>query len=248
LAAAAAGLALMAACGGGAELLLAVVVTPLNGTWRLDGNAGKEALGFTTSVDVHLFSNQYALSGTLLNPSDRCGVPAAFAAVELAGTFDNGRIMLRAKDAPGQPVCIEAQIVSLIRFDALATGVRPARFYENSRVDVQMGLGIWVSDGGGTRLKFSDVSSVDNNSRGEPIRACDRSPGITPVVLDGLMDGFQKATQTRPAIAALTQSGQTSPRYTAVDYVDGATLTLRASSGTTVTLRRQRESVPTVCP
>ena len=48
--------------------------------------------------------------------------------------------------------------------------------------------------------------------------------------------------------AALTASGQATPRFTQVEYVDGATLTLRNAGGQTVTLRRQKETTATFCP
>jgi hypothetical protein len=247
----AAGAVVLAACGGGlGELLLAALVTPLNGAWRLDGDVTKEGLRFLTpGIEVQFFSSRYDVTATMQNPSSRCNAPDdGSGELALVGTFDDGRIVLRARDAPNRPVCIEGTITTLIRLDAVATGTRPARFYENSRVDVQMGLGLWVSEGGATRIKFSDVSSVDNDTQGTPIRACDVSPQSAPAVLNGLLDGYQKATQKRPFIAALAAAGQATPRYTNVEYVDGATIALRTAGGAAVTLRRTPEATPTQCP
>lgn len=240
--------ALLTACGGG-ELLLLTIVTPLNGAWRLNGDVGQEGLQFQTPLpDEHLFSSRYAVTAAMLDPSDLCGAPVNNnGQLALVGSFDNGEVVLRARDAPGQPVCIQGRITSLIRFDAVATGARPARFYRNSRVDVQLDLGLWVSENGATRLKFSPYASVDNDTQDDPLQVCDVSSGA-PVVLDGLIDGFQTATGTKPTIAALTPAGQAAARFTDVVFADGATITLRTAAGAAVTLKRQRESTPTTCP
>lgn len=240
--------ALLAACGGG-ELLLLTIVTPLNGAWRLNGDVSQEGLQFQTPLpDEHLFSSRYAVTAAMLDPSDLCGAPDdGSGQLALVGNFDNGDVVLRARDAPGQPVCIQGRISSLIRFDAVATGARPARFYRNSRVDVQLDLGLWVSENGATRLKFSPYASVDNDTQDDPLQACDVSAGA-PVVLDGLIDGFQTATGTKPTIAALVPVGQTAARFTDVVFADGATITLRNTAGAAVTLKRLRETTPTTCP
>lgn len=242
--------AVLAACGGGiGELILVTIVTPLNGAWRLDGDTTREGLQFVTpGPEVHLFTSKFDVTANLLNPSDLCGAPDdGSGQLALVGSFDNGKVVLRTRDAP-QSLCIEGSITSLIRFEAVATGARPLRAYENSRVDVQMDLGLWVSDGGGTRLKFSVFNSIDNETQDSPIQACDVSPGVTPVVLDGLFDGFLKAQGKRPFIDALTEPGQAVPRFTEIEYVDGATITLRQAGGQAITLRRQREASPSECP
>lgn len=237
----------LVACGGG-ELLLAAVISPLNGTWLLAGNPVGESLNFRTSLDVHLYNNRYDIAGSLVDPADSCGAPAN-GTVNLEGSFDNGEVVMRAVDAPGKPVCLSGRFSSLIRFEANALGTRGARFYQNTRVDVQMAEGLWVSEGGSLRLKFSDVISVNNEQRGVPIQACDVSPGVSPaVVMTGSMDGFLKATQTRPRIATLTVAGQSTARLRDVEFVDGGTIQLRNAAGATVKLTRQRESVPTFCP
>lgn len=50
--------AALVACGG-AELLLTAVITPLNGTWRLNGNAVGERINFRRPITVHLY-NRFA--------------------------------------------------------------------------------------------------------------------------------------------------------------------------------------------
>lgn len=240
---------LLAGCGGG-ELLLLTVVTPLNGAWREGGNVANEGIQFTSpGAEVHLFSSKYAVQANILNPASFCDVQDdGSGQLAMAGTYDNGRVLLHAANSPTQATCIDGTITSLIRMQVAAGGGRPARSYVNNRVDVQMNLGLWVSDGGATQLKFSSFDSVTNDTAGNPIQACDVSPGGAPVVLDGLVDGYQVATGTRPKIAALTANGQATPRFTQLEYVDGATLTLRNAGGQTVTLHRQKETTATFCP
>lgn len=237
----------LAACGGG-ELFLLAVVTPLNGAWRLDGDSTQEGLQITSpGVDVQLFSSAYDVRATMLNPADLCGGQDNGSGLPLVGRYDNGRIVLRAEGVNNAPVCVDATVASLIRMNAAASGLRPARFYQNSRVDVNLNLGLWTNEAGTVRLKFSSFFSVDNDTQDSPITACDVSPGQTAVTLDGVLDGFQTATATRPRIEALTEAGQAVARYTAVEFVDGATITLRNAAGQVVTLKRQREATPTTC-
>ena len=241
--------ALLAGCGGG-ELLLLTIVTPLNGAWREGGNVANEGIQFTSpGPEVHLFSSKFAVQASMLNPASFCDVQDdGSGQLAMAGSYDNGRVLLHAAGSPTQAVCIDGTITSLIRMQVAAGGGRPARSYVNDRVDVQMDLGLWVSDGGATRLKFSVFNSVDNDSLGSQIQACDVSPGGAAVVLDGLLDGYQVATSTRPMIATLTVNGQATPRFTQLEYVDGATITLRSAGGQTVTLHRQKETTQTFCP
>lgn len=245
-----AGTMVLAACGGGVgELILTAFVTPLAGAWRVAGNEANETLQFTTpGPQVHLFSSKFDVEANLLNPVNFCDVQDdGSGQLALAGTFDNGKVRLHAKTSPNKAACIEGSITSLIKLEAIAGYGRPTRSYVNRRVDVQMDLGLWVSDDNGTRLKFSTFDSIDNDEQDRPINACDVSPGATSIVLDGQFDGYQVATDTRPLLAALTAAGQNMPRYTQVEYVDGATLALRNSAGQTVTLRRQKESTITTC-
>ena len=239
---------LLAACGGG-ELLLLTIVTPLNGAWRLNDDVAQEGITIQSpDGEAQLFSSQYDVTANLLNPVDFCGAQDdGSGQLAMVGRYDNGRLTLRAADIANRPTCIDGTITSLIRFDAVATGARPARFYINRRVEVRLDLGLWVSEGGRTQLKFSSFLSVDNDTQDSPIRACDVSPGQTAATLDGVLDGFQSATATRPRIDALTEAGQAAPRYTAVEFVDGATLTLRTAAGQSITLKRQRETTPSTC-
>lgn len=258
----AAAIALLAACGGGlGELILLTIVTPLNGTWRLDGDVGKEGLQFISPfAQDHLFDSTYDVTAVMLNPADRCGAPDDGNDLQLVGSFDNGKVVLRAKDAPNQPVCVEGSFASLIRFDAAAVGARPAGFYENNRVDVQLGLGLWVDEGATVTLKFGglqrdggggDPGSIDNDEKAVSLRACDSSPGVTKPVLEGKMDGYVKAVGAspaeRPTIPTLSVVGEATVRYTDVEFVDGATLTLKDAGGQTITLKRRKETTPTVC-
>lgn len=259
---AAAALALLAACGGGiGELVLAAIITPLNGTWRLDGDVGKEGLQFTApAAPDHLFNATYDVTAVMLNPAQRCGAPDDGNDLRLLGRFDNGKVVLRARDAPGQPVCVEGTFTSLIDFDATAVGARPAGRYQNSRVDVQLDLGLWADEGATVRLKFGGLQrvggggnpgSIDNDEKAVPLRLCDRSPGVTKPVLEGALDGYVKAVGAtparRPVIPVVSVVGEATVRYTDLEFVDGATITLKNAGGQTVTLKRLAEAAATVC-
>lgn len=249
--------AVLAACGGGAELLLLAVVTPLNGAWRLDGDSTKEGLQIVSpGVDVQLFASEYDVRANMLNPADFCGArDDGSGQLALTGRYENGRIVLRAQGVANAPICFDGTVASLIRMDAAATGSRPARYYQNRRVDVNLDLGLWVNEGGSVRLKFSpfqrvgggDPGSIDNNEKDAPLRVCDLSPGVTVPVLAGTMNGFVESSGTKPRIAALTVVGGSEVRFTDVEFSDGATITLRNAAGRTVTVKRQRESTPTTC-
>lgn len=247
---------MLAACGGG-ELFLLAVVTPLNGAWRLDGDSTKEGLQITSpAIDVQLFSSAYDVRATMLNPADLCGGQDNGSGLALAGRYDNGRIVLRAEGVNNAPVCVDATVASLIRMNAAASASQPARFYQNSRVDVNLNVGLWANEAGTVRLKFSefqrlgggDPGSIDNDEQGVPVTACDYSPGVTVPVLAGEMDGFIRSSGKKPTIAVLTVVGGTEQRFRDVEFTDGATITLRNANNQTITLKRQRETTPLACP
>ncbi len=254
LAAGAAGM--LAACGGG-ELLLVTIVTPLNGAWRLDGDSTKEGLQITSpNINTQLFSSAYKVEATMLGAADACGGTLNGGDLALEGDYDNGRLVLRAKGVSNAPVCVDATVASLIRLNAVASGSRPARFYQNSRVDVNLNVGLWVNEAGTVRLKFSefqrlgggDPGSIDNGELAVPVTACDYSPGVTAPVLAGEMDGFIRSSGKKPTIAVLTVVGGTEERFKDVEFTDGATITLRNAANQAITLKRQRETTPLACP
>ena len=246
----------LAACGGG-ELFLLAVVTPLNGAWRLDGDTNQEGLQITSpQADVQLFSNAYDVRALMLNPADLCGGQDNGSGLPLAGRYENGRLVLRAEGVNNAPVCFDATVASLIRMNAAASGARPARFYQNNRVDVNLDLGLWANEAGTVRLKFSglqrvaggDPGSIDNDEVDVPVTACDYSPGVTVPVLAGEMDGFIPSTGAKPTIPSLTVVNGTEERFTDIEFTDGATITLRNAAGQAITLKRQRETTPLACP
>jgi hypothetical protein len=245
------GAALIAsACGGGiGEVILAVVVTPLSGNWS--DRVNNEDLQFIgLDPNQQLFSSKYPVQALVNSPVNFCDVADdGTDQLQLEGTYDNGKVVLYAKNSATKSTCIEGTITTLIKLDAPATGARPARSYVNSRVDVQLQLGLWASEDGSVRLKFSNFnsSSIDNNNIDVPIRACDVSPGATSADLDGLLSGYNTTTNAKPLIGALTPVGQTVARYSQIEFADGATLSLAKTAGQTVTLHRQREAAPTTC-
>ena len=240
---------LLAACGG-ADLLLIAVVTPLNGLWLDSGTLPNESVQFVSpDVSVQLFEPKYEVQANLLNPVNTCDVPDDGSGVlAMAGSFDNGKLVLHAKDSPTKATCIAGEIRNLIDFAAVAGSGRPARSYRNSRVDVQMDLGVWASEGNTVRLKFAPFTSIDNDDPAEDIQACDVSPGATAAFLEGSMKGYDTRFDLRPVIDALKAAAEAQPRFTQIEFVDGGTLSLRNVAGQTVTLKRQKEAAPTTCP
>jgi hypothetical protein len=120
----------------------------------------------------------------------------------------------------------------------------------NSRVDVRMATGLWVSENGLLKLKFDGPSSVDNNSSdADNATGCDVSNSAAKVNFTGTMTGFNTATLARPAIAELRNPVGNALMFSAVTFVDGDTLTLRNALGQNLTLTRQPDPAPgTLCP
>ena len=191
--------ALLAACGGDILALLQIV-TPLAGSWN--DSAFEERINFLTPTpDEQVFQSQLNVTAEVGSASGVCGAPVNDV-VAVEGTLDNGQLSLRRPGAPAP--CLEGRFVDLRRFDAVANGAIPARSYFNSRVDVRMATGLWVSENGLLKLKFEGPSSVDNNSSdANNATGCDVSNSAAKVNFTGTMAGFKTATQARPAIAEL---------------------------------------------
>jgi hypothetical protein len=228
----------LAACGGG---LLAVlqIVTPLGGQWS--------SAGFTTTIQftnlqpaTQVFLSRFDVTATVNSTDGVCG-DALNNGVNLSGTVDNGKFVLRPIAPAGAANCIEGTFTDLRRFEAVAVANQP-REYTNSRVDIQLQIGLWVSENGALSLKFDpgfEAESVDNFPSTTPVTGCNVSNPQAKVNFVGEMLGFNAATLRRPYFPALTAPGPNPPTYfTEVEYVDGATLRL-LSGGLLVTLKRQ---------
>jgi hypothetical protein len=230
--------ALLAACGGGEIFAILQIVTPLAGQWN--DTTFNESISFLTPPpDEQVFSSQLNVTAALSSASGVCG-DATNAGVDVAGTLDNGKLSLRLPGATA--ACLEGSFVDLRRFDAVAIGAQPARSYFNSRVDVRLQTGLWVSDNGQLTLKFEGPSSVDNNSS-DPGNAtgCDVSNTASKVRFSGTMSGFNTATLARPTIAELRNTVDTTLMFRQVEFVDGATLKLLNATGQSVTLTRKAD-------
>lgn len=247
--------AAMAACGGGAELLLVTVVTPLNGQW-LDQTAGSSVAVTFVNLDPadYLYKPVLVSDALLLNPSGVCaGTVNGDGNLPLSGSLDNGKLRLTVTET-GQ-TCVDGRFTDLRRLEAVVGSGTTPRVLINDRIDVRLTEGLWVSEGGGAlRIKFDNAvgggsfaDSVDNGSTTE-VGACDVSPGIASTRLIGTLAGFGVGGLTNPTIAALTEETGGAQRFSQVVFVDGATLTLRTAAGQAVTLKRQKEAVPSTCP
>lgn len=239
--------ALLAACGGGEILAILQIVTPLAGQWN--DTTFNESISFLTPPpDEQVFSSKLNVTAFLSSASGVCG-DATSAGVNVAGTLDNGKLSLRLSGATA--ACLEGSFVDLRRFDAVAIGAIPARSYFNSRVDVRMQTGLWVSESGQSTLKFEGPSSLDNNSsNADNATGCDVSNTAAKVRFTGTMTGFNTTTLAKPGIAELRNTGTNALMFSKVEFVDGATLKLLNATGQSVTFTRKPDPVATgtTCP
>jgi hypothetical protein len=241
---------ILAACGGGELIALLQIVTPLAGQWN--NTAFDESISFVTPTpDEQVLLSKYSVTANIGSASGVCGIPLPPLNndVVVEGTLDNGKLSLRLPGASS--ACIEGSFIDLRRFDAVAVGGAPARSYFNSRVDVRMNTGLWVSENGKLSLKFTGPSSVDNNSSDlGNTTGCDVSNSAAKVNFSGTMRGFVTATLTRPTIAEL-RNGANALLFSKVEFTDGATLKLLDATGQSLTLTRKADPVPspgTTCP
>lgn len=234
--------ALLAACGGGEIFAILQIVTPLAGQWDAGGG---ETISFTAPTeDEQVFLSKLNVTANVGSGSGVCG-----ASLGVPGTLDNGKLSLRLSGATA--ACLEGSFVDLRRFDAVAIGAIPARSYFNSRVDVRMQTGLWVSESGQSTLKFEGPSSVDNNSsNADNATGCDVSNTAAKVRFTGTMTGFNTTTLAKPGIAELRNTGNNALMFSKVEFVDGATLKLLNATGQSVTLTRKPDPVATgtTCP
>lgn len=238
----------LVACGGGELLAVLQIVTPLGGAWSNPG--------FTTTLQfispspaVQVFSAKLDVTASVNSTDGVCG-DTLNNGVDLVGTVDNGTVALRPLAPANAPNCIQGSFSDLRKLDAVALGGQPARSYTNSRVDVQMQEGLWVSESGTLTLKFNEPSSVDNftGANTEPVSGCNVTVPAAKVNFEGEMRGFVVATLSRPQIPALVNPLNNLQTYfTQVEFLDGATLRLLNSSGLLVTLKRQPNPNNVVC-
>lgn len=246
----------LAACGGGGlELLLVTVVTPLNGQW-LDQTTGSNVTITFVNLNPadYLYKPALASNALLLNPSGVCAGNADLDGnLPLTGTLDNGRLRLNVTET-GQ-VCVDGRFTDLRRLEAVIGGGTTPRVFINDRIDVRLTEGVWVSEGGGAvRIKFDNAvgggtfaDSVDNG-RTTNVGACDVSPGVAATRLIGTLQGFGLGGITKPTIEALTEEVGGARRFGPVVFEDGATLSVRTAAGQALTLKRQKETVASSCP
>lgn len=227
------------ACGGGELLAILQIVTPLNGLWA-DGP--DDSIQFLTpDVNTQLFSSKLQVTATVRSASGMCG-DALGNGVDVVGTLDNGAVVLRPVNPANAANCIDGTFTDLRRLAVVAIGAQPARSYLNSRVDVQMDVGLWVSESGTLTLKFDGPASVDNftGANAEFVSGCNVSNLNAKVNFEGEMRGFEVATLKRPLIPELFNPLNNIEKYfTQVEFVDGATVTLRNVLGQSVMLKRQ---------
>jgi len=235
---------LLSACGGGAGIVaLLEIVTPIAGNWSVRNTIEDLNLN-QAQPDAVFFTSNLNLTAELTTQGDCSTVPENN--LPLVGTLINGDLVLRRANPPNSPTCLQGTFIDLITLEAGPPG-QPAKLYENDRVDVQMGLGLWVSDGGDQlKLKFESPDSI-NNDDSDIVDGCDVSSGIAIRFNSDDMNGFDTTTRVKPTIPEIRSSNGGSILLSNVVFEDGATLTGLNSSGQPVTLHRQPDST-TTCP
>ena len=239
-------IAVLSACGGSTSAIIAVIeiVTPLGGDWGAPLNNEDEKLDFNTNPpeDV-LFASDLILQARLTTASTTCGCPATDLLLE--GNLSNGELVLRL---PGSTTtCLQGEFTDLVTLEAGPPGGSRQR-YENDRVNVEMDLGLWISDGSGDmKLKFEQRDFVANDATNLDIAGCDLS-GIASVEFEGEMEGFNTTTRVKPSIPELRPAAGGASLYTQGVFVDGDTITLvKTSNSETVTFHRVPDTT-TTCP
>jgi hypothetical protein len=237
---------LLPACGGGVGEIVAIasIVTPLGGLWENVPN--DEFLTFTgPPTETVMFASKLDVTASVTTSTNVCGGGTSGNSVDLEGTVENGNLVLRPVGAPAATSCLQGKFTDLRTLEATPTG-QPTRVYRNGRVDVQMGLGLWVSDGSGQlKLKFVDPDSVNNDDTAS-VTGCDVSVGSTKFVGD--MNGFNTSTNAKPTIPELRSDDPANVvLFTQVVFVDGATLTLVNPASQAMTLHRKPDTT-TTCP
>lgn len=239
----------LAACGGG---LLAVlqIVTPLGGAWKTEDGQPLTTLQFETPLpETLVFSPKTDVTASVRSAEGVCGA-AADDTTPLVGTLDNGDVVLRRVEA-NAPVCIQGSFSDLRRLDTIPLDGKRAISYFNDRVDIQLQIGLWVSEDGSLSLKFDELEGDDNptsvsNDSTTTVTGCNASNQAATVKFEGVMQGFNETTLRRPYFEKLTGAGGVPTYFTQVEFVDGATLRLINPQGQLVTLKRQPS--PITCP
>lgn len=238
----------LVACGGGELLAVLQIVTPLGGSWATAGF--KTNLQFTNlQPATQVFLTKFDVTANVGSTEGVCG-DTLNNGVDLVGTLDNGKVVLRPVAPAGAPNCIEATFTDLRKFDAVALGGQPARSYTNGRIDVQMREGLWVSESGTLSLKFDTPSSVDNftGANTASVTGCNVTVPAAKVNFQGQMEGFNEATLRRPFIPKLVNPLNAAQEYfTQVELVDISTLRLLNAGGQLVTLKRQPNTNNVTC-
>ncbi|MCU0929544.1 MAG: hypothetical protein MUE62_10355 [Burkholderiaceae bacterium] len=240
----------LASCGGGEIVALLPFVTPVGGAWNFDADPATPSIDnvpgefFNVSPVAgtpYLLASPIAVAGTYaaLDPSRRC---IGQDSVEVAGTIDDGALVLHVAGRPDQ-VCVRGRFADLATFRA-----DDGRVYRNRRVDVQLDVGVWVDvDRRERRFKFTVPDSVNNVTGAAPsaddgslvaIAGCELTVGAKPAIT-GQLAGYVQATGAPPSIAALLRDGQ--PLFTQGVVVDGATIEFAGPQGK-VKLRREADT------
>lgn len=235
--------ALLAACGGGELFAILQIVTPLAGSWNLNGGDGSDGRVSFADAEPNTPESEAKryLSTLPVGVTVDPGLPASCGVTNpLVGTLDNGKLTLLPNTTPASTTpCITGVFTDLRRLELTVSGEAAKRVYLNDRVAVSMQVGLWSPEGGTPTLKFTAPESVGNGLTAN-VLGCDVSARVN---FTGTMTGFNTATLAVPTIPALTNTA-----FTDVKFVDGVTLTMRNGSGALITLKRKPDPANSTCP
>lgn len=243
----------LAACsGGGAGIDAGIpVVTPLDGQWSTDAGEAIRFEGFSQE-ELH-FSDVLNVDVTIENPQFICeGAIDDFGFLDLSGSIQDGQLTLFVPESSSQTPCMTGVFTDLRTLRMAAVGELPERLFQNTRVDVDMEFGLWISSDAGNslRLKFESPQSVNNDSVGESqSNGCILISRGNDVSYTGFMNGFDTVNSVNPVIPELVSSEAGNPvLFTQVVFVDNETVQLLDAQGHQRTLVRVPDVDETNCP
>lgn len=227
------------------------IVTPLDGQWSTDAGEAIQFGGFTRE-ELH-FAEILSVDVTIQNPQFICeGAIADSEFLDLTGTLQAGELELFVPEVSSEMPCMTGVFTDLRTLRIDPVGELSERLFLNTRVDVDMAFGLWVSSDAGDllRLKFVSPQSVENDSVGvSESNGCVLDADGDDVNFTGLMNGFDTVHGVNPTIPELISSEPGNPvLFTQLVFVDNDTIRLSDADGHRRVLVRMPDIDESDCP
>ncbi len=241
----------MTACGGSDIGGVIPIVTPLDGQWLTDAGEAMQFGGFSRE-ELH-FSEVLSVDVTIENPQFICeGAIADSEFLDLSGFIRAGELELFVPEASSEIPCMTGVFTDLRTLRIDPVGELSERLFQNTRVDVDMAFGLWVSSDsrGLLRLKFESPQSVENDSVGvSESNGCVLVSDGDDVNFTGLMNGFDTVNSVNPTIPELVSSEPGNPiLFTQLVFLDNESIRLIDADGHRRSLVRMPDIDETECP